>query len=98
MKIPEQFNLKMPRGTKPGTYSMSGGAGAPMTFYYTDPQRVKYERIESASIQLDSVPQAQGERLVGTIKAALQSRKGQSVDVDIHLDLDAGAQSFDECN
>jgi len=97
MKMPEQFNLKLPRRTEPGTYSITGGAGAPLKFYYTDPQGVKYEQIESATIALDAVPQAQGERLIGTIQATLKSRKGQSVNVDVQLDLDAATQSFDEC-
>ena len=43
------------------------------------------------------MPQAQGERLIGNISASLQSRKGESVEVEISLDLDAGVQSFDEC-
>jgi len=97
MKMPEQFNLKLPRGTEPRTYSITDGSGAPLTFYYTDPQGVKYAQIESATIALDAVPQAQGERLIGTIQAALKSRKGQLVNVDVQLDLDAGTQSFDEC-
>jgi len=97
MKIPEQLNLMLPRATAPGDYSMSEGTGAPFDFYYTDPQNVKYDQIESATIHLDSVPQAQGERLIGNINATLKSRDGKTVDVDIGLDLDAGAQSFDEC-
>jgi hypothetical protein len=97
MKMPEQLNLKMPRATKPGQYTITDGAGAPIDFYYTDPHRVKYDQIRSADIRLVTVPQAQGERLTGDITGTLESDDGQSVNVDIHLDLDAGAQSFDEC-
>jgi len=97
MKMPEQFNLKMLRDTAPGRYSTADGSGVSFDFYYTDPQGVKYNQIKSATIQLEAVPQAQGERLIGNISASLQSRKGESVEVEIRLDLDAGVQSFDEC-
>lgn len=97
MKNPEQFNLKMPRNTEPGQYATSDGTGSSFDFYYTDPQRVKYSQIISARVLLEAVPQAQGERLIGNITGSLQSRKGEAVEVDIRLDLDAGYQSFDEC-
>ena len=97
MKMPEQFNLRMPRGTAPGVHTITDGAGAPIDFYYSDPHRQKYEQITSATIRLDAVPQAQGERLIGTIEATLETDEGQSVEVVISLDLDAGHQSFDEC-
>lgn len=97
MKGPEQFNLKMPRNTAPGRYATYDGTGGSFDFYYTDPQSVKYSRIKSATIRLEAVPQAQGERLIGNISGSLQSRQGEEVEVDIRLDLDAGYQSFDEC-
>jgi len=97
MKSPEQFNLKFPRNTAPGQYSTSDGSGSSFDFYYTDPQRVKYDQINSATIRLEAVPQAQGERLIGNITGKLQSRKGDAAEVEIRLDLDAGYQSFDEC-
>ncbi|MEJ2088775.1 MAG: hypothetical protein P8Y69_09960 [Gammaproteobacteria bacterium] len=87
----------MPRTTSPGIYSMTAGNTESFDFYYTDPNRVKYDNVDSATIRLDSVPQAQGERLVGSIEATLHSRKGESVDIQVSLDLAAGAQSFDEC-
>ena len=59
---------------------------------------MKYDRIESATVQLAAVPQAKGERLIGNIQARLQSRKDQSVEIRVELDLDAGHQSFDECD
>jgi len=97
MKVPEQFNLKMPRNTAPGQYATSDGTGGSFDFYYTHPQRVKYDQIKSATIRLEAVPQARGERLIGNITGSLQSRKGETVEVKIRLDLDAGHQSFDEC-
>lgn len=97
MKGPEQFNLKLPRNTAPGQYATSDSTGGSFDFYYTDPQSVKYSQIKSATIRLEAVPQARGERLIGNITGSLQSRKGETVEVDIRLDLDAGYQSFDEC-
>lgn len=97
MKSSEQLNLRMLRNTAPGQYSITDGIGAPIKFYYSDPQRVKYDQIKAAAIQLEAVPQAQGERLIGNITASLQSDDGEAVEVDIRLDLDAGSQSFDEC-
>jgi len=98
MKMPEQFNLKMPRETRPGEYTISNDSGGPIDFDYTDPQRVKYGNITAARIQLTAVPGSQGERLVGSIEATLHSRKGLTVEIDVRLDLDAGGQSFDECD
>jgi hypothetical protein len=95
--MPEQFNLKMLRNTAPGQYSTSDGTGDAFKFYYTDPQGVSYKQIKSATIRLEAVPQSQGERLIGNILGTLESRKGQTVEVDVRLDLDAGYQSFDEC-
>lgn len=98
MKVPEQFNLRMPRETTPGTYAITPSNESPIKFYYTDPQRVKYDRIESATVRFATVPQAQGERLRGSIEANLRSRKDQKAEIQVELDLDAGYQSFDECD
>lgn len=105
MQPPYQFNLRFPRDTRPGTYPIYGSDDPQSNsdsdrnayFSWQGEDRVSFDQVGSGEFVLESVPTAQGERLVGTISAELNSDDGDTIQFDADLDLDAGYQSFDEC-
>jgi len=105
MQSPYQFNLRFPRDTQPGTYPIYGSDDPQSNsdsdrnayFSWQGEDRVSFDQVNTGEFVLESVPTARGERLVGTIRAEINSNEGDTIQLEADLDLDAGHQSFDEC-
>ena len=105
MQPPYQFNMRFPRSMTPGAYSIYGADDPESNnesdenayFYWRGENRERFDQVEQGQLILESIPAAQGERLVGTIEADLTNDEGSRVSLEADLDLDAGRQSFDEC-
>ena len=105
MQPPLQFNMRLPRQIQPGTHPVHGSddpesnseSDGPVYFYWQGEDRVRFDQVSNGELVLESVPAARGERLVGQINAELTNDDGGSIQFKAELDVDAGAQSFDEC-
>lgn len=105
MQSPYQFNLRFPRDTRPGTYPIYGSddpqsisdSDRNAYFYWRGEDQVRFDKVSSGEFVLESVPAAQGERLLGTISAEVNSDDDDTIQFEADLDLDAGYQSFDDC-
>lgn len=103
MSPPEQFNMRLNRDLSPGTHPIVGSddeardRGADAYFYYTGPDRTRFDRVDNGTISIENMPTAQGEMLVASIQAAVSDDDGASVNINADFNVSAGRQTFDEC-
>lgn len=103
MSPPEQFNMRLNRDLAAGTHPVVGSGddarnrGADAYFYYTGPDRTRFDRVDNGTITIENMPTATGEALIASIEAAVSDDDGASISISADLKVSAGRQTFDEC-
>ena len=103
MSPPEGLNMRLNRDLEPGMHPIVGSdddardRGADAYFYYTGPDRTRFDQVNSGSITIENMPTAVGEKLVASIQADVSDEDGSSISIKVDLSVSAGRQTFDEC-
>ena len=93
MAPPQQFNMQLSRDMAVGTHPIVGSdddarhRGADVFFYYTGPDRTRFDRVESGSIMIENVPSAVGESLIATIEAQMANDESASIRLSADLNV-----------
>ncbi|MBL39520.1 MAG: hypothetical protein CMP07_14045 [Xanthomonadales bacterium] len=103
MSPPEGMNMRLDRDLAPGTHPIVGSGddardrGADAYFYYTGPDRTRFDLVDDGTINIENMPTAQGEMLVASIEAEVSDDDGAAISFTADLNVAAGRQTFDEC-
>lgn len=103
MAPPEGMNMRLNRALEPGTHPIVGSGddardrGADAYFYYTGPDRTRFDLVDDGTITIENMPTARGEVLVASIEADVSDDDGAAISFTADLNVAAGRQTFDEC-
>lgn len=107
INMPVLVGMNIPADLQPGTYEIIGsddntdfsGATPQADFEWRDMENSDLVNYDSGTgeLTITEMPTAEGELFVATLTMELTSEEGETVNVTVEFDGDAGTQSFDEC-